>query len=231
MSQLLTPNDAFEFARSNIRSEPLDDPNNAGFKLRVLDSAAKYYWNARPWRWTLGSMPTFALVTNTVDYTVSLPSDFMRLEKAYMTDGIDNIPLAVVGFAPSAPSIQQNPTQIAYTSGSNIRVYPAPGTMANTTTVVSLYKKTCANITNAASTTQLVFTDDYFPPYEQIVTYYAYVYSGDDRAGEAQVDPQTGRIVYTKQLAIMNAFIEEWGRRDPTMIEWDYRPDTKADKK
>lgn len=231
MSTSLTPNMAFDFASSILRHPALDDPNNGGFKLRVLDDAKKYLWMARPWHWTLGSMPNIALVAGTVDYTVSMPADFWKLEKAFMTDGMVNSPLAIAAFTPPVPTIAQAPTQIAWTGGSNIRVYPTPGSLSQTTTVVSLYKKQCANITNPALTTELVAPDDYFPVYLQIVLWYAMTYDGDDRAGETQINPQTGQIVYTGQRAVMESFIEEWGRRDPTMIEWDMRPDNKADKR
>lgn len=231
MSTSLTPNMAFEFAKSIIRQEPLDDPNNGDFKTRVLDDAKKYLWMARPWYWTLGNLPNITLSAGTPGYNVVMPGDFWKLEKVYMTDGRTNMPLAIASIVPGDSIISQSPTQIAWESGTLFRVYPTPGSLLNATTVVMLYKKQCTNITNPAASDQLIAPDEYFPVYEQIVLWYAMLYAFDDRAGETQINPQTGQIVYTGQRAVMESFIEEWGRRDPTMFEWDMRPDNKADKK
>ena len=235
---VLTPLNAWESAKLNVRKMPLDDTSTTPtYRARLLDSASKMMWNLRPWRWTIGALTSFPLVAGTTQYTLpSFPSDFLRLYKCWMSDGVSTVRyFQTQPYSPTTSTYNELPVFVAHIIGtSNLRVWGVPPALAGTTqTFEGLYKKASTNITesNITSTTVLGFEDDYFPVYEQLVQYYAFVYAMDSRAGGSEYDPQLGKVTYKGQLATAMAYVEEWGKRDSDNPEWDYRPGQKADKR
>src|SRR5512146_3287040 len=169
MSSTRRPIEALEYAKEFLKSMPVIEKAGA----EILNSSLCYFWMAAPWRWTLGSLPTVPLASNTQDYTISVPTDLLYVESAYVADGT-NTPraLEVVATLPTAGGHKGQPSRIALVS-SALRVYPTPGTLLSspTQTVYGLYKKKVPQITrtNMYTSGVQVFDDEWFYVFEDIV--------------------------------------------------------------
>jgi hypothetical protein len=182
----------------------------------------KILWMAAPWRWTLGSLTPFSLASGTQDYSITLPSDFLYIYDAYITDGAKTgRELSVEPFLQSNVGLVGQPSEIAYvgvdgnvTGHGIFRVAPIPATQptSNAPEVYSRYKKTAPIITasNQGTPGVLIFDDEWFWVYQAGVTWLAYLYSDDQRAGSWQVDAN-GRAAYTGQLGVFQGAIS-WMR-------------------
>lgn len=208
MSSVYAPYDAFSFSKIYVKNTKLDD-----VEIRILDDALKYMWMAAPWRWTIGSLPTFTLVANTQDYTVTAPSDFLYLHSAYAHDGTTPPrPLEIEPALPTTTKYIGQPNRVAGTlvsSNVQMRISPvAPNFPGVAPTVISLYKKHAPTVTSGtASTVGLqVFDDEWFWVYQQGVLWLAYLYADDDRAGS--VTFADGKVQYTGQRASFEAGLQ-----------------------
>jgi hypothetical protein len=207
MASTYRPIEAFDKVKIYIKSMPLDSVG-----VRVLDQTLKMMWMVAPWRWTISDLPVTTLASDTQDYSLALPSDFLYGYDAYYTDGDDTTRALVIEPAlPADLKVIGMPTRIAITgtAGSTgvLRTAPKPGTLTGTYDIISLYKKispvfTASNIYTAGTQ---VIPDEWFWVFEEGALYQAYKYADDQRAGSAQVDPISGRIQYTGQRAIFEA--------------------------
>lgn len=224
------PNDAFDAAKIFIRQMTLED-----VRYRVLDDANKLIWMADSWRWTIGAVPNFNLVSSQQDYTgITEPADYLYTTKAYVTDG-DKYGSLRVEPAMSTTGVEAGgwPTMISRYSAGNYRLFPKPGIIPDTVTVVQLYKKTAPliNADSAGTAGALVMPDEWFHVYVALVLYFAYLYGFDGRAGGAQYNQQTKEAVYVGQLGVAMAMIDGMRMREPLHTEWDFRPDPPAKRK
>ena len=212
MASTLFPSAAFDSAKVFLKRMPLDD-----VKAVICDDAAKMMWTAAPWRWTIAAFPTVTLAANTQDYTVAIPSDFLYLQEAYLTNengdvkqDLDIGPLRVAGGSAQIPT----EVTITGTPGTNgtLRTFPRIGTIrsGDTLKIFSTYKKTATTITTGnIGTAILAFDDDWFWVYRSGVLYFAYLYGDDPRAGEAVIDDKGNykfsgqRGVFETNLALM----------------------------
>ena len=228
MEATYTPNDAFTFSKTRVKSMPLDD-----VKVQILDDAAKMLWHAAPWRWTVAAFPDVTVVANTADYTVAIPSNFLYLQEAYIVDeGRDGTPRVLeVTPSMSAGLIKGQPSTVSVTGtpGTNgtLSLYPVQGAIASGSTlkVISTYKKVCPKITSGDVSTAgyLVMDDDWFWVYISTVLYLAYKYADDQRAGAATIN-SAGQWQFSGERAVV-------GTRDANMVtifmcqrcfkEWD----------
>jgi TM2 domain-containing membrane protein YozV len=207
MASTLFPSAAFDFAKVFIKRMYLDD-----VKAAICDDAAKMMWGAAPWRWTISAFPTVTLVANTQDYTVAIPSDFLYLQEAYLTNengdpkkDLEIGPLRVAGGSPGIPA----EVSISGTPGTNgtLRTFPKIGTIktGDTVKIFSTYKKTATTITTGnIGTAILAFDDDWYWVYRSGVLYFAFLYAHDPRAGEAVIDDK-GNWKFTGQRGVFEA--------------------------
>lgn len=227
---VFTPGDAFSYAKTMVKSMRLDD-----VKLRILFDALSLIWHAAPWEWTIGEIAEspITVTTNTSEYTITVPSDFSRLEMAILTDDANIFkPLAIRSYVPSNSVKTGETMEIAKVPGqTKVRVYPkSPASLPSTAQkIILLYKKTTPNLTASdyASTTILALPDDWFHVYCLAVLYFAYLYADDDRAGGAVVEPtrQGANIRYTGIRGQLEAEIEAMRMKLPLLRVMDVRAD------
>jgi hypothetical protein len=188
-------------------------------QMEVLNDAAKYFWRAAQWQWTLGELPSVQIINATQDYTVTLPADFDYGISAELTTTDDKTPrtLEIVPFIALAGQKQGQPNQLAIsgelTTG-NYRLNPSPNGYGSPLPFISgVYKKVFTPMTETTIYTagSLVFPDMCIDVYRLIVLYYAYKYSDDQRAGNVQF--ANGGMTYTGQRAEMEAGIEDLRKR------------------
>lgn len=201
MASTLKVYQAFEYAKEAIKSMPLERVN-----ARLLDDIHKIMWMAAPWRWTLGSMPVVTVATNTQDYTVSVPGDYLFLQSAYETDSSGNTrDLAIVPSLPATVTLVGQPSKVALT-GTTVRLSPKPGTqLSSAPSIISLYKKVAPTITSTNMYTggTQIFDDEWFWVFQEGVLWKAYLYGDDARAGGVTFNG--GQVQYTGQRASFEA--------------------------
>lgn len=221
MAATYKPTDASAYAKLLVKNMPLGD-----VEVRILEAISSMIWMAAPWRWTLGSMPAVTLTANTQDYTVAIPSDFLWLVDPYVASGSNTPqPLSAEPVLPTDVKVVGQPTKIAVigTPGGSgtYRVMPKLGSVASPAPqIISLYKKAPPSITAATKGTagQLVMGDEWFHVYEAGVLWLAYMYADDQRAGSAQVDPATGKVMFSGQRAVFEAGILRMKEVEPLQL-------------
>jgi hypothetical protein len=199
-----------------------------------MDDANKKIWMADGWRWTIGSVNNFNITTDTQDYVVTIPADYLYTWRAYVTDGSTFEPLHVEPSLPTTAVIATGyPKQITKLSN-GFRLFPRPGNPGvSTVTVVQMYKKAAPSITsgNASTPGALVMDDEWYHVYFEAVLYHAYKYAFDAHAGSAQYNIQTKEAICNGQLGILMAAIEDMRKREPVATEWDFRPERETRRK
>lgn len=199
---------------------PLDD-----LKVAILQDASSHLWHLAPWPWTIGAIASVAL-THAQEFAVTIPGDFLRLERVWVVDDVGAQPLTITGFE-QVQTIEGTPKSVAYVvnSGDKLRlnaVYPTGN--PNTPTIKSLYKVKAPDLTTAYVTPgALVMPDDYFYVYRSFVLYHAYKFADDPRAGTPTMayDPASGRtqMQYSGQLGVAMGEAEELRQRIPMIFD------------
>ena len=188
-------------------------------ELEIENDALTHFWLAAPWNWTVGVIDSITLSAGAQSFAVAAPpGDFLRLEKAYITNGQHLHPVQPVSILPNSPSINQIPNFVYYQTGSPTKIFfdslVGPFNPGDVWKFYGWYKKqvpllTASNYDTAGITGTV---DSYFSIYRELVLYYAYLYGYDARAGTATVEvgPDGRRsISYTGQLGRVQAMIEE----------------------
>lgn len=219
MASTRSPYYAFEFCKRQIKSMPLDQ-----ILLRGVNRVTEIIHMYAPWRWTLGSLPTFNLASNTQDYTINYPADWLYALKATVADGTS--PERLLEIVPALPTnvgLVGQPSQIAYTgtasqSNGPVRISPKPGTITGTQPVLGLYKKTLTPFTSETIYTGTFgFDDEWFWVFEEGLLWQAYLFADDRRAGESQVD-NDGKVRYNGQRGNFEAALLSMQQREPRPI-------------
>lgn len=213
MASTYAPIRAWDYAREFVKRMNLESVGHI-----ILDHALKHLWMSAPWRWTVGSLTPVSLASNTEDYTITRPSpdNMLYLLRAQLitTGGKDGArELDIEPFLPANGIIGQ-PSTVALTTSTNLRVFPEPGTISGTQQIILQYKKTAPYITKANMNTAgtQVFDDEWFPVYCQGVLYHAYLFADDARAGSATVQPNG--TSYSGQLGVYRSFLNEMAMRE-----------------
>lgn len=208
MSTTYYPQMASEYAKTYIKRMPLET-----VQVRILDSINKLIWISSPWRWSISTLSPIPLVSNTQDYTLTTPSNFISLIHSYISDGSNVVThLEPVPTLNASVGINGNPRFISY-EGSNVyRISPNPGVLPVSPTryIYSWYKKSSPILkaSNIGTPGVLIMDDEYFPVYEAGVLWMSYLYADDQRAGTTTVDSQ-GRAQYTGQRAVFESMLNE----------------------
>lgn len=213
------PIDSILWAQQYIKNMPF-----YRVQQEVINDAAKFFWRAAPWSWTLATLPPVLMVNNTADYTVTLPSDFDYAIKANTTLA-DKLPkdLEIVSFLSFDDTKLGQPVMLAISGAGvagNYRLSPTPiGYTGTLPTIAGVYKKSFAKLTETTIYTAgaLIFPDMYIDVFRACVLYYAYLYADDQRAGNTQFS--NGQMTYTGQRAAMEAMIEDLKKRLPLPLD------------
>lgn len=230
MAKTYVPFNAVEYAKQFIKKMPIEDPT---ILTEIINDAHCYMWSYAPWSWSVGSMPTFTLDAGYTDYSVDIPIDFLYAFDALLKDGEKvERELSVVSILPEDVGFVGQPNYVMYfgmpgTSGT-ARVSPEPAQVTGTKTVIANYKRTPTLFTAANIYTQTMpFDDTFFNVYREGVLWKAYLYADDRRAGDANIDPKSGRVAFSGQRAVFEAALELMKQREPQILANPFRVDQK----
>ncbi len=233
MSAQFSPASAFTLTKQMVKSMPIEN-----ILPDIVDNPSKMFWEAAPWRWTLGALTAVVVPSNADDVSLgTLPDDFFFAYQAWLVSDSDaGVPtyLEVVGALPADISVRGPALRIAIEGEAGAtgtaRFYPAPGTLSANTKLYVLYKKKAPVLTkqNMDKTDVLLFPDDYYFVYCAGMLYYGYLFADDNRAGAATLSE--GRIAYSGQLGVFQALIEGVRQREKLPIEDDRMPVQKGTK-
>lgn len=224
--------DAIDYAQRYIKNVPL-----LPVQTKLVNEVNTIMWLAAPWRWTLGSLPTFTLVANQQDYTINYPADFL-----YAVDGSviisngdgDERDLRVVPTLPTAVGYVGQVNRISYPAaagavGGTVRVAPKPAQVQGTQTVLGLYKKSPTLFTNhTVYTTAMPFGDEWYHVYQSGILWKAYQYADDGRAGDASTQGDQTR--YNGARAQFEANLQDMMAREPLNLVNVFNRDQKEKK-
>jgi len=219
MASTYCPRDGFDYINAFVKY-----PNLEPVMPQILDDAARFFWMAAPWRWTLGNITALTLAANTSDYTITDPADFLYIQpgSVYLSEGGSDVGRYIEVTSHIHSTVQQiggQPSQISHPATDTYRVFPKPGSSVTSgTKIIAMYKKTCPTITaaNAQTTGVQVFDDEWFWVYKSIVLYFAYLYTDDQRAGGSQSDGKSA--TYTGQRGIVEANLAIMKMREPLLV-------------
>lgn len=224
--------DAVDYAQRYIKNVPL-----VPVMTKLINEVNQIIWMAAPWRWSVGSLPTFALAAATQDYTINYPADFLyaidgTVIVATTTGGTGNMrDLRVVPVLPTAVGYEGQVNEISYPAaaaavGGLVRVSPKPAQITGTQTVLGLYKKSPTLYTNATiQTATFAGGDEWFWVLQSGMLWKAYEYADDDRAGNASI--QGDRVQFSGARGIFEANIEMMKQREPLILTDVFNKDTK----
>lgn len=221
------PSEALVSAKYFVKQIPADRDAEG-----IIRRALARVWTAGTFHWTIGSGTSFNLAGAVGSYDVTYPVDWGRTIKADLVTGYDlanTKPLEIVSHIEESNLYVGSPSKIAFLGEpgleSSVRISPVPASLPNTQTVTSLYKRTCPVYTKGdIYTLPMPIPDDWYWVYEDAVLYEAYKYADDSRAGEARVEGD--KVIYTGQLAVAYAGINEMLRREP-LVQTELFPSTK----
>lgn len=208
MAATYTPKQALDFATSMIKGMILS--SDTAVNAQICDYVLSAIWMAAPFRWTVGSYSAtpIAVTAGTSDYTVTAPSDYLSIEKAYIvtTDSINE--LTPVSILVPDVNVVGVPSKIDYVAANTLRIHPKPSTGYSGQLYI-IYKKKhpVINSGNLNTAGAIVIDDDWYWVFQLGVMWQAYMYADDQRAGTATVDAQ-GRIQYTGAYGAFRAGIE-----------------------
>lgn len=213
----LTPSTALSYAKRFVKNGRVDDATTG---VRILDDANKMLWMIAPWSWTLGALDPVTFVDGTQDYAVVDPGDFLRIQWAARSN---NDRLEQIGVVPALPVLAGHkgpPKKVSHVSTGggnvNVRFWPVPN---STDKSLLLYKKVTTEVTsgNQGTPGTLLFPDEFYPLYQELVLYKAWQFFGDPRAGGAQSNGQQN--VYSGQLGWVMALVREYLAGEPHLMD------------
>jgi hypothetical protein len=203
-----------------------------GWKLpRAAQSASDRIWDAAPWRWSVSTLAPITVTATAQEFNVvTEPSNILRLEKSFITDGTTIMHVTPVVSIPGSITLSGVPRFVQYVINSgatDIIRFDVKLTSLNTGLTYKFfawYKKTAPLLSGALTTPgALVMDDNHYNVYEEFVLYYAYRFANDQRAGSAQVGVNANgdtTIAYTGQLGVAMAALEEMRKTENLL--WDY---------
>ena len=214
MASVRTPQEAVNYAKEFVAHAAIDATN---IQTRLINNAADRMWMFAPWSWTISSLPQSTLAEDTEDYTIVDPTDVLHLVRAEINKASQNNQthrLEVVHNLDSQTAIKGPPRAVSLVNATTLRLWPVPSGLATADTgkLLVWYKEQRPEIViSGASGTQvdydnpdsLVFPDEWFWVYQELVMYYAMKFAADPRAGSVLIDTDGNSITtrYKGQLA------------------------------
>jgi len=199
MAATKAPYEAFGYVKSYVKSMPLEDIGPG-----LLNEVHQMLWMAAPWRWTLGSLPATTLTSNTQNYTITTPADFLFLFDGFISDGANVYrDLLIEPTLPDDVKVVGNVSRISHQGSNSYRTFPKSGTLPASPAqqLIMRYKKVAPAITNQTQYTagRLVMDDEWFWVFVAGVLWKAYQWGDDSRAGGVTLT-SAGQAQYTGQL-------------------------------
>lgn len=230
-----TPLEALSFAKRFIKNFKIDDSD---LKIRILNAASNRLHLFAPWDWSIAQLsldsPEIANGTSTYAYTAASPDDYFKLIRAQVYSSNSNRAgtIKIVHSLPSQDRHNGTIEQIARIAGQdNVRVYPTPQYDSSDLPDLDVwYKLTNYEIVETGATgrqanddsaTGLLFPDEWFWVYEELVLLYALRFSDDIKAGSASIsDSGKGqRIELTGQQAIAREALLFMASKEEMLLE------------
>lgn len=217
---LLRPYDAFDYAKNFIGNMDLER-----MLPRLLDDVSKMFWVYAPWRWSLALLPPITLLSNTQDYAITLPADFLYLYDILQLDGKSTRHIKPSAIFPQTGALRAGQAGSAavmtVSSQTVLRIDPTPGTIppgAASQKLISIYKQLAPVIDKETMYTAgaLLIPDEFFWVYVEGVLWKAMQWAQDPRAGETQF--QGGQIKYSGQRAAFEAALTTCAQQEKLYI-------------
>lgn len=210
--------EAWVWAKRFLRNMPLED-----IQIDILQDALNDLWMAAPWRWSLGAFAPITITANQSDQTISsMPTDFLYIVKASMTDGQVRRPLHPESFlSPNQTLGGPESNKIAFIAGTpnNFRLDPVPTVLpnANFWNLFVQYKKQAPILTpqNIRTAGTQVFDDEWFTTYKLGVLMYAYLWGDDQRGGG--VTYAEGKSQASGAVGTYLAWVERMKQSEPLL--------------
>lgn len=213
MAATKTPYDAFGYIKSYLKNMPLEDVGP-----ELLDEVNKILWMAAPWRWTLGSLPATTVTSDTQNYTITTPNDFLFLFDGYIADG-DKVfrNLQIEPTLPSDVKVVGDISRISYQGSNLYRTFPKTGTVRTSPAqqFILRYKKVAPVITNRTQYTAgfLEMDDEWFWVFSSGVLWKSYQWGDDSRAGGVTLS-SNGQAQYSGALGAFRDGIRIMAERE-----------------
>jgi hypothetical protein len=220
MAATFTIQDALNYAAFMVSNQPLI--SNIG--VQIAQDASSTIWTAAPWRWTMGTI-TGSCVNGSQSVTIgSLPGDFLRVEKAKISNSIESREVIPVSWIPTSANLTSFPSFVSVPAAGTTAVFDqnfGPVNLSDSWTLYLWYKKIAPVIGagNFATAGYLVMDDDWYWVFRHWVLYYAYKYAYDQRAGEAHITVvgDKKQVEYTGELATAKAALETMREAEPQL--------------
>ncbi len=231
-----TPLEAIAYAKRFVKNFKIDDSD---LKIRVLNAANHRLHMFAPWEWaaeqvTLDADP--ALVNGTADYdfTVNSPDTYFDILKAELFHTTDNRaePLKPVTLLPSQDRHNGTPKLISRVDSNTLRLYPIPQMGTSAPDLICWMRLKNPEIVedsgsppataNDSASDGLLFPDEWFWVYSEIVLLYAMRFADDPKAGSANVRVNTdGQIVkeYTGQFGVVQDALTYMASKEDMLIQ------------
>lgn len=217
MASTYSAQDAITYAKRFVGRIPLDDSE---LKLRLLQDAADRFHTYFPWSWTLGTLDAISINNDQQEYTFTDPNDFFYILKGEIRQPAqtETVKLRPAHSIPLSNE-KGNPNLISKASATTLRLSPTPDGYQDNASLYVWYKKKnnvldAGNVTTAST---LLFPDEWFWVFQEIVLAKAFEFENTGRAGNVQV--QDNKITYTGQLAKAQAALMEMARREKPLLE------------
>lgn len=233
MASTKPPIEALDYVKIFIKRMPLNQ-----VYTELTNRVASIMWMYAPWRWTVGSTPTFPLVAATQNYVMAYPADWLYALRSTVTNGKLTEPLLeIVPVIETVTGFIGSPKQIAFRGAAGdaagaIQINPVPAELDGTLTVTGLYKKAMTAFTNETIYTAVMpFPDEWYWVFEEGVLWMAYQYGDDRRAGDATIDPSNGKVSFSGQRANFEAALTQMREKEPLLAVDPLQADQKDWKK
>lgn len=207
MASTFTLASAITLAKYLIKGYAIDD--NA-IRVPILQNSVAMFWMAAPWQWTVGDLADVTITAGAEDHIIgSFPADFFGLDTVslYDTTSPDKAPsdLYIEPFLRSSP-LTGEPQKVAHvlvSATNKYRIRPYYHTShTNTCKLLGTYKKKMPILdsSNISVAGTQVFDDEWFWVFQEIVDYWAYMYSDDPRAEKKLLYITKEIIPYMKSI-------------------------------
>lgn len=189
MATTYSPDDAINYAKRWIGNLPVDD---TALKLRLLNDASNMVHMWALWDWSVGQFDQLAVVNDQQDYTISDPGDVLypvrgEIRSADDQEIIELTPVASIAVDTNIKGAL--PNRFSIPNATTLRLAPCPASFSGTNEILSWYKKKNTVITsgNTATPATLLFDDEWFWVFQDVVLAKAMAWSHDPRAGQFQI--------------------------------------------
>lgn len=215
-----TATDAINYAKRFVGNMPVDD---ATIIYRILNDASDRVHLFANWSWSVAFLESEDIVSGTIDYTYTDPTDLLYIVHAALVNGNVNPAteedLTIVSHLSSDTSIEGTPTQLSYLTSTTYRLQPVPQyTAGEEPKILTWYKLQNTNITsgNVGTASTLLFPDEWFWVYQQLVLLDAMIFTHDPRAGSVTVN--NNQIQFSGQWGVVQGSLQAMHQKEKPFL-------------